>query len=88
MDTSTSSGVMQSLLPLLMVGFVACWGYGMYCWTRVVRNRQPGAKWWSPVPFSGETLTDTGRSFLKRFYVAMAVGVGIVVVALVLYPAS
>jgi hypothetical protein len=62
-------------------GFLACWAYSVYAFVQVARNREPGSPWWHRVPFSGETLTERGRRYLRRFYGSMLLGALIVLVS-------
>jgi hypothetical protein len=68
-----------------MLAFLGCCAYCIYCWVVVVRNREAGYRWWEFIPISGETLNQRGRHYLKRWYFAMLLGVGIVAVALLVY---
>jgi hypothetical protein len=70
-----------------MLLFMTCLVYGAYSWFRVLKNRELGYSWWEPIGFSSEGLTADGRRYLKRFYASMALAVGVVLLALLLYPA-
>ena len=72
-------------LVLLSLSFVGCCAYCLYCWTVIVRNREMGSKWWSVIPFNGETLNVRGRQYLKRFYAGWLLGASIVVAAGLFY---
>jgi hypothetical protein len=71
-------------LPALMLAFLLCFVYGTYCWFRMRGNRRPGVSWWAAA--SADTLTDRGRTYLRRFLASLAAGALFIVLALILYP--
>ena len=80
-STETNPG-----LGLLLLAFAVVGVYGFYSGVQMHRNREPGYRWWHPVPFSGATLTRRGRAYSRRLAWSMVIGVAIITAALLLYP--
>lgn len=55
--------------------FAACVLYAAVCWVRVLQNRLPGVSRWQPLGFTGDTLNERGRRYLRRFWISFVVGV-------------
>ncbi len=72
-------------LGLLVLWFLVCWAYAAYCWVTVLRERAPGVRWWAPV-LSGDSLSDQGQRYARRFLASVLLGVVPILLALWLYP--
>ena len=69
---------------LLLVVAATAWVYAAWCLIQLRYERRTPIVWWEPVPLSSTDLTTLGREYHRRFFAALLLGAGAILLAVAL----